>query len=267
MWADRVALRRVVVVLVLTGAVVAGPAWSGATSSGATSSGATSSGATTIAPAPTTIAPAPTTAPPYGASAGPGCPGTRIRVIGATPADRSDICAGAAAARRFLQAQGLVVEPAFTVSVRDRLPDEVSRTSAGCYFEDRQQAHLLSYAAFRRQRTWFGVKISRGLYRALAAHESAHAVAGCNFAIRRPAIQAREYIAYVTMFATMPAALRAQVLRAQPGTGFADENAINAITYLFEPMLFGAEAYRHYVRLDDGPAFLKDIVAGKVLVE
>ncbi|HQP66671.1 MAG TPA: hypothetical protein PK072_08475 [Quisquiliibacterium sp.] len=216
------------------------------------------------APAAGTSAP---TATPGRTPAGHVCPGSAIRVVGATPADRADICAGAADARRFLQAQGLTVAPAYTVSVGDRLPDEVSRTAAGCYFEDRQQAHLLSYAAFQRRRTWFGVRVSRALYRALAAHESAHAVAGCNFTIRRPAIQAREYIAYVAMFATMPEALRAQVLRAQPGTGFADENAINAITYLFEPMLFGAEAYRHFMSLGDGAAFLKDIVAGKVLVE
>src|SRR5690606_11844739 len=75
---------------------------------------------------------------------------------------------------------------------------------------------MLPYAEFRKIGAWFGVPTDRDLYRSLAAHEAAHALASANFTVRPPSIQAHEYIAYVTMFSTMEPALPRANPRSHP---------------------------------------------------
>lgn len=196
------------------------------------------------------------------------CAGSGLRVQGSASAtERADVCRGALAALTFLRSQGLTREPELTIEVTARLPEEVGVSAAGCFIQARNRAYVLSWAEFRRKRTWFGVPVSRDLYRALAAHETAHGVAGCHFTAPDPSIQAKEYVAYVAMFSTLPAALRNQALRAMPGTGFSDVGRINTTVYLFDPMRFGANAWRHYRSLPDGPAFLQQVMRGEVLAD
>lgn len=197
----------------------------------------------------------------------PRCPGSAIAVVGAVAADFQDICQGVGAARTFLAGLGLADEPVLTVEVTKTLPEEAGATAVGCYLQHRNRAYLKPYAAFRQEGTWFGVPVSRALYRALATHETAHAVAACHFRAPQPSIQAKEYVAYVTMFATMPAALRSRALKAMPGTGFADIGRVSSFVYLFDPMLFGANAYRHFLTLQDPAGFLRQVMAGEVLAE
>ena len=153
------------------------------------------------------------------------------------------------------------------IEVTPRLPDEAGPTAAGCFIEQRRRIYMLPYARFREQKTWFGVPIDRRMYRSLAAHEATHALAACLFTVPNPTIQAKEYIAYVAMFSTMDEALRARALRATPGTGFESEARITPLLYMFDPMRFGAEAYRHYLKPEAGPAFVKAILAGRALVD
>lgn len=195
------------------------------------------------------------------------CATSQVRVLGASPADLQDVCAGAAAARGFMRSKGLSTDAVLTIEVTRQLPDVVASTAAGCFLPDRNRAYVLSYAQFKKQRTWFGMPIQRELYRSLATHEAAHALAACHFAVKNPSIQATEYIAYVTMFSTMPPAWRARALRSVPGTGFSHADRITAIAYLFDPVRFGAEAYRHFTKVPDPEAFLKRIVAGELLVD
>ncbi len=190
-----------------------------------------------------------------------------MRVIGASVTDSADVCRGASAAREVLARRGFDVDTPLAIEVADRLPEVVGPGAAGCFLRERERIVLLPYERFRRHRTWFGVPITREMYRALAAHEAAHAIAACNFAMPNPTIQAQEYVAYVTMFEAMPAALRARALRGQPGEGFRDADAIKPIVYLFDPMRFGAESYRHFLRLPDGDAFLREVLAGRALTD
>jgi hypothetical protein len=195
------------------------------------------------------------------------CAAPQVRVQGASPVDLKDVCAGAGDALDFLRSRGLSTEAVLTIEVTSKLPDVVAPTAAGCFLPERNRAYLLTYAQFKKQRTWFGLPISRTLYRSLATHEAAHALAACNFTVKNSSIQATEYIAYVTMFSTMPSALRARALRSVPGTGFSDADRVTAIAYVFDPVRFGAEAYRHFNRLPESEAFIKRIVAGEVLAD
>jgi hypothetical protein len=195
------------------------------------------------------------------------CSGTEIRVAGADAREFQDVCAGVAAARSFFLTHGLRNEPTVTVVVTPKLPEVVGSSAAGCFLQEKSRAYVLSYAEFKKKRTWFGVAITRTLYRSLATHEVAHAIAACHFTAPEPSIQAKEYVAYVTMFSAMPTPLRINALKSFPGTGFTDINRVSSFVYLFDPMRFGAEAYRHFVRLDDGAGFLRDVMSGKVLAE
>jgi hypothetical protein len=193
------------------------------------------------------------------------CEGTGVQVVGADKADFRDICQGVLAARGFLAGHGMRAEPILTVEVTDHLPEEAGPTAVGCFVQANRRAYVKSYGAFKKERRWFGIAVSRDLYRALATHETAHAVAACHFSAPSPSIQAKEYLAYVAMFSTMSAALRAQALKALPGQGFPDIDRVSAFVYLFDPMLFGANAYRHFQGLEDPAAFLEDVLSGMVL--
>ncbi|HSC95526.1 MAG TPA: DUF6639 family protein [Burkholderiales bacterium] len=69
------------------------------------------------------------------------------------------------------------------------------------------------------------------------------------------------YIAYVTMFATMAAEQRDRILKRFPGSGFDTERQINLTVYMFAPHYFGAQAYRHFMRLENGQLFLERVLS------
>ena len=69
------------------------------------------------------------------------------------------------------------------------------------------------------------------------------------------------------MFSTMPATLRSQALRATPTQGFDSLERFTPLLYLFDPMRFGAEAYRHFSRQADPGALLAAVLAGQALAE
>lgn len=218
-------------------------------------------GAVNAAPA---LAPAPASAPAVAESP---CPDSPARVAAAVAADRLDACAGAADAIAFFAGLGLAPTEPPSIEVTAAVPREAGPTAAGCFIEQRRRIYMLPYREFLKRRTWFGVRIDRRMYRSLAAHEAAHALAACHFAIPRPTIQAKEYIAYVAMFDAMDAGLRAAALRATPGSGFASEERITPLLYMFDPMRFGAEAYRHFLQPEVGLPFVKKVLAGEVLLD
>ncbi len=196
------------------------------------------------------------------------CPGETAMVTGAEAAsDLADICAGVQSALGFLAVHGLRPTEPVAIEVTARMPEEAGPTAAGCYIEQKRRVYLVPYAVFRRNKTWFGVTITREIYRTLAAHEAAHAVAACHFRVPRPTIQAKEYIAYVAMFSSMSAELRAQALRATPTEGFDSLDRFTPLLYMFDPMRFGAEAYRHFSGAAAPTALLQDILAGRALTD
>jgi hypothetical protein len=193
------------------------------------------------------------------------CAGGVATVSGASPADLSDVCTGAAAAIEFLSHYGVKPAEAVAIKVSTDIPQEAGPTAAGCYIEQRRQVYVVPYSTFRKSKTWFGVAINRELFRALATHEAAHAVGACNFKIPNPTIQAKEYLAYVAMFSAMPAELRSHALRKVKTEGFATLDRFTALLYSFDPMRFGAEAYRHFAASTDQTAIIQGLLAGTIL--
>lgn len=182
-------------------------------------------------------------------------------------ADAVSACEGALDALTFLASQGLVVTSDIRIEVVAQLPAAIAGAAAGCYLESQGKVLILAYTGFKARGTWLGVPANRTLYRSLVAHEVAHSVAACNFTVRTPSVQAKEYIAYVTMFATMPPAQRDEILSRHPGKGFEGDWQISAVIFFVEPVHFGAQAYRHFLKLPDGRDYLHEILAGRVLAK
>ena len=192
-------------------------------------------------------------------------PGVTVSAV--LPADAQDACAGAQDALAFFETLGVLPTEPLRLEVVPHLPEAAGTSAVGCYLEASKRTLLVPYAEFRQTRTWFKQPIDRTLYRSLATHETAHAVAACAFGIAKPTLQAKEYLAYVAMLAAMPGALRERVLNAYPDAAFADDGRITAVYYMFEPMAFGVASWRHYAQASQGPAFLKAVLSGRALID
>ena len=95
----------------------------------------------------------------------------------------------------------------------------------------------------------------------------AHHIAAANFKVEKPPVVVHEYIAYVTMFATMAPYQRDRILERFPVDGLASERAFNVTLYMMAPQFFGAQAYRHFMQLEDGQAFLAKVLSGSALAD
>src|SRR5512139_2078818 len=136
------------------------------------------------------------------------CAGGVVLVRSADGADASLVCGASRDAVAFLESQGLTAPAEVSIEVARKLPEIADPSAAGCYLKRENRVIVLGYAEFKNFGTWFGLPIDRDLYRSLVVHEVAHAVGACNFRAESPPIEATEYLAYVTMFATMSPSLR-----------------------------------------------------------
>jgi hypothetical protein len=189
-----------------------------------------------------------------------------VTVYSAAADDALTVCEGAADAIEFLGSHGLNTGQEIEVHVVDKLPEVMSPSAVGAYIRGEGRAYVLSYPQLAKHDNYFELPIDRTLYRSMAAHEVAHAVASGNFVVEKPRIEAQEYIAYVTMISTMPVLYRSKLLDKYPGQGFESEMAINTTTYLFDGQYFGVQAYRHFQSID-GRAFFQKILTGMALNE
>jgi len=201
----------------------------------------------------------------YASTAIHACANSAINIRADEPVDHHDICNGAEDALAFFDRLDIELSHPVIIVIVPNLPDWMSKTAVGCYQEEKQKVIVLTFSEFEKREDWFDVPVDRSMYRSLVTHEVAHAVASCNFTISEPTIHAKEYVAYVAMFAIMNPVLRTRVLAANPGLGFDSESKINELTYLFDPMRFGVEAYRHYLKRGHGDAFLLKALSGNAL--
>lgn len=177
------------------------------------------------------------------------------------------MCQGAANAVAFFTRHGVLHTEPVSIEVTDRMPAEAGPSAVGCYIEQKRRAYVVPFSAFKKHKTWFGVRVDRSMYQALASHETAHAVAGCNFRIPNPTIRAKEYLAYVAMWSSMTPALRRKAAKQMQTEGFDSLDRFTPMLYLFDPMRFGAEAYRHFQSEPNPTALIQDVLHGRALTE
>lgn len=193
------------------------------------------------------------------------CALTPSAVEGAANDDEAALaCQGAAEAFAFFSALGVALPERVSIELVAALPAGVPADAIGAYARGAQRASVLHYAILQPKH-WLGVPMDRELYRAVIAHEVAHAIMRNQPGLQPLPVVAYEYLAYVTTFAALPAATRDQVLAALPGTGFDNEHQINVLSYMFDPAGFGAEAWRHWQRLADARGFARRVLEGRAI--
>jgi hypothetical protein len=195
----------------------------------------------------------------------PQCDNASIVVHSKRPRDAVLGYEGADSAIRFLGALGLAAKGTVELRIVEALPKTADPYVMGYYSRSKRSAYLLSFSEIEKRGAPFDVPLDPVLYRSMAAHEVAHIIIARNFSIPEPQIKAKEYLAYVTMFATMPADFRQRLLKNVPHKAFESEMDINAMLYLFDPVQFGVKAYTHYLKLPDKPTFVHRILAGQAL--
>jgi hypothetical protein len=194
------------------------------------------------------------------------CAGTPIVVYGLDDPEAASACQVVKDALAFLSDSGLDTSVPAELRFVEKLPGvPPGTTSFGCYARSERRIYMLSLAACRSAAT--ELPVDAPVHRGLVAHEVAHHVAATNFRVPQPTRVAHEYIAYVTMYATMTADVRERVLALFPGSGFQSEREIGLTRYLLGPQRFGANAYRHFMRAGNGAAFIERVLSGRALAD
>jgi hypothetical protein len=193
------------------------------------------------------------------------CAGLPLSVQGAGIDESEIACDGARAAFAFFAPLGLRQGPALTVEFVESLPADAPSDAVGAYVIPARRILVLRYESFIGHRGWFGLVADKRLYRAVIAHEVAHAIASCHAGEARLNFAAQEYAAYVAMIATMPEDYRHELLALHPGTGFDDPKQINEFVYAFNPGRFAVESYRHWTKHPEPAVFLRRVLDGREL--
>ena len=194
------------------------------------------------------------------------CAGTGLTVHGSDRAEVQGACDGAVDAVRFLASLGLDTSTPGEIRLVEALPAIQGGAAAyGCHVKSERRIYMLSLAECRKLPLAPDLLVDRAVHRSLVAHEVGHHIAAANFRTPRPTIVALEYIAYVTMMATMEKEARERILRQFPGQGFESVREISLTVYLIDPTRFGAQAYRHFQRPGNGASFVQQILSGLAL--
>ncbi len=193
------------------------------------------------------------------------CEGVDAVVETRQPETAAAACDGARDAFGFLHWLPRPPGEAVLIELVPALPEGLRPDAVGCYAVRSRRLMVLEQGLFMQRGRWFGVPVSARLWRAVVAHEVAHALVGCHLQGKPLPSAAHEYAAYVTMFATLDDATRRAALAAMPGRGFDHPAEINDVRYSFDPMLFGVESYRHWLRQPDRERFLVEVLRGSIV--
>jgi len=195
------------------------------------------------------------------------CPHSNVVIHLADRGDAEAACGSARNALDFLAANGLDTTGAVEVHLVSELPMSCLRSNFGCYDHPNRRIYMLIFSECLKLETWAELPLNSMLCNSLLTHEVAHAVAAANFLVPKPSILAHEYVAYVTMLATMPLKQRERVLGQFPGQGFDSADQMSTTFYLLNPFQFGVNAYRHFLKPGKGKVFLNDVLSGRVLID
>ncbi|MGV3743314.1 MAG: DUF6639 family protein [Burkholderiaceae bacterium] len=192
------------------------------------------------------------------------CAVQSVTVYAVSERDAADSCRAAADALRFLASQGLDIPSDITIRIVDKMPETVPESALGAYAREKKEIVVLAYSALERGNHSFNTALNHSLYRAVVSHEVAHAVAAGNFT-QKPSCLAQEYIAYVTFFTTMEEDVRESILRQFPP---GEDWQIHApVSYFLNSLEYGAHAYRHFLKPENGQKFIRRILDGEVLCD
>lgn len=192
------------------------------------------------------------------------CGPSNVVVESASWSDLRHACRGAESAARFLSSNGFSV-PSIRITVVAEMPENIPDSALGAYSRSRNEVFILGFSAFAercRSGCLFNIPADESVYRAVIAHEVAHAIALPNFSVP-PTVLSHEYIAFAAFFNALDKRQRDEIFWQYDY----DEDWLKyaAILYLKDPLAYGAHAYRHFQQPENGEQFLRRILEGKAL--
>jgi len=198
------------------------------------------------------------------------CPEANATVVFEDQSQALMACAAAKGAIGFWADWDLAGSTPLTIEVVEGLTPVHGRHLFGMYDAPTSTIKILSLTACQESvgaNPIFGMAFDEELYRSFIVHEVAHAIADQIFAVDIPSIAAHEYIAYVAQLATMPVMLRDRILSWASVEGFVDEYEISEIYLGFSPEHFALKSYLHYLRPENGKAFVNRLLTGDFVPE
>lgn len=193
------------------------------------------------------------------------CDGTPVWVKHRHSVDADLVCSAAKSTFEFMRRNGFGATKSITVQVLDQPAEAFRNGELGRFDGNRRETLILSFAVAQieaRDSPPFNTPMNKELYQSFVVHELAHAIAHSAFEIARPSVVAQEYIAYTVQLATMPPALREEILARYRVDAFADESEMSELYYAFDPCVFAVKAYRHFMTLSEPQAFYKRLLTG-----
>lgn len=196
---------------------------------------------------------------------GSACDGIPVTVVAADRLDHARICQGARQALNFLSGAGLDTSTPLSIEASDAEAVGHRAAEVGSYDTRDSRVRVHSFDGCTRLTAAeppFRIPMEEAVYASFVAHEIAHAVIHANARQRRLARIAQEYIAYVVQLESMSDALRARILALYDQEAFDKASEIGETYLLIDPHAFAVKVYRHYLKSENGNAFLRRLLDG-----
>ena len=180
----------------------------------------------------------------------------------ATTADR--VCIAAIQAKAQLAACGLAQNNPVSIEIVPHI-DGPADTCAGLYHCDADRISLIppdTVADVMPAESVFATLDAEEYYDSLIVHELAHALmeqAECS----APRCDAdKEYVAYAMQFLSLPDSAQAALLSWRDQPGEVPKGQLNDFLLWMKPDVFAFKAWSHFASLEDGCAFVSELVDG-----
>ena len=193
------------------------------------------------------------------------CSGVRITSEADSAQDWKAICPALAHGKEILTAMGLKLLATLQISFQ-RKPhtDDICQAKCVGYYDGSiNKLYLPGYKTawhLQQDSGLFSGEITAGIWESYLIHELAHAAAKQNATAGIQLCVASEYIAAVAQILALPEVDRHAVLKRYNLGGFSGDRDITLTYYLIDPGKFAVNSYLHYRKLEDGPAYIRNIL-------
>lgn len=188
-----------------------------------------------------------------------------VRVTGGLMNEQDAVYVEAKNARDFFRPLNLDFPDHLKVVFARYNPSSKKAISIGWYNPTDNIVFVLDYqsavAASHLAPPAFGTPMNFDLWRSYLVHEIAHAIVEKNFTYDGDTIAPTEYIAAVAQLSTLPNDILGQILaNYRDIPSFKDKSEITDLYYFMKPCEFAVKSYLHYVKPENGPSFIYEIL-------
>lgn len=176
----------------------------------------------------------------------------------------AEVCAGVTAAVEFLAGYGLRQQIPLLIVLVDHPITHREQITYGTYTRPRDVIEITSQAALARldpPPRMFGQLLTGPMYRALVAHEVAHALAQQNSEVPQLGVVSQEYLGFATLIGTLPELPRLEVIGTAGVGAWEPGDTISEIYLELGPHNFAVKSYLHLTGHDDPQGFIASLLA------